>query len=69
MDYQSSYRPTVEFSDFKEQIYEKITKAKAVLTCAMFGMEFLRDDMQLDNQTLYYALWVVDDYLDEIVKA
>lgn len=55
-------------ADFKEKIYEKLVKAKAVLTCIMFAAEFLRDDKILDNTTIYHTLWVVDEYLDDLIK-
>jgi hypothetical protein len=52
----------------KDQTYEKINKAKSVLTCVMFATEFVRDEMVVDNNTIYHALWAVDEYLDELEK-
>ncbi len=66
MEYQSNYTSPPDLFDLKDQIYEKITKAKSVLTCIMFAAEFLCDDIKLDNHTLYNALWAADGYLEEL---
>ncbi len=68
MEYQSNSTLSPDLITLKDQIYEKINKAKSVLTCAMFATEFVHDGVAVDNHTLYHALWVVDEYLDELVK-
>ena len=50
-----------DLSSFKEQINEKIIKAKSILTCIMFAKE-------IDSNTTYHALWVIDEYLDAVTK-
>jgi len=52
--------------DLEDAIHNKIQKSKAILTSVMFASEFIRNDMPLDNNTVYHALWAVDDYLAEI---
>jgi hypothetical protein len=52
--------------NLKDTTYHNLQKSKAILTCVMFATEFIRDDMALDNQTIYHALWAVDDYLENI---
>ena len=51
--------------DLKDALYTKIQKSKAVMTCIMFAAQFVRGEMELDNNTLYHALWAVDD-LEEL---
>lgn len=68
MEYPSNSTHSPDLIILKDQIYEKINKAKSVLTCAMFATEFVRDEVEIDNHTLYHALWVVDEYLDELIK-
>lgn len=53
-------------ADLNDSIYSKIQKSKAILTAVMFATEFIREEMALDNQTIYHALWVVDDYLTDV---
>jgi hypothetical protein len=50
----------------KDAIFSKMQQSKAILTCVMFAIEFVRDDMILDNSTIYNALWAVDSYLENI---
>ena len=52
--------------NIQDAIYSKIQKSKAILTCAMFAAEFIRDGMELDNHTFYHVLWAIDDCLEEI---
>lgn len=66
MEYPSNCKSSNHLFDLKDQIYEKIAKAKSVLTCVMFATEFIRDDMVLDKRTLYHALWATDGYLEEL---
>ena len=58
--------PSIAAIDLKDAIYCRINKTKAILTCVMFAAEFLRDDMEVDNHTLYNALWIADDCLNEL---
>lgn len=66
MKYSSNVPLTTESVNLKDQIHEKINKAKAVLTCIMFATEFVLDGMEIDHSTLYHALWAVDDYLGDL---
>ncbi len=50
----------------EDQTREKITKAKSILTCVMFSTQFVRNEMELDSNTIYHALWAIDEYLDEL---
>ena len=50
----------------EDQTHEKIAKAKSILTCVMFSTGFVRNEMELDSNTLYHALWAIDEYLDEL---
>jgi hypothetical protein len=50
----------------KDAIFSKMQQSKAILTCIMFAIEFVRDDMAIDNSTIYNALWAVDDCLENI---
>lgn len=59
-------KPETTKVDLKDAIYSHLNKSKAILTTTMFAIEFIRDDMTLDNHTLYNALWAVDDYLEEL---
>ncbi len=68
MDYHTISNPAIDLIDLKDKIYEKITKAKAVISCIMFAVEFVRDEVEIDNHTLYHALWVVDEYLDDLKR-
>jgi len=52
--------------EIKDAIYTKIQKSKAVITSVMFATEFIHNDMKLDNNAIYHASWVVDDYLEEL---
>ena len=58
--------PNSSCLDLKDALYVKIQKSKAVLTCIMFAVQFIRGEVELDNNTLYHALWAVDDYLEEL---
>lgn len=66
MKSQSSYTPSSDLHVIKDELHEKITKAKAVLNCIMHAIDHVREEVKTDNQTLYYGLWTVEDYLDEI---
>lgn len=66
MTNQSTFNSLSDLSSFKDQMNEKIIKAKSILTCIMFAIEYVRDDIKLNNYTLYNALWVADDYLEEL---
>lgn len=63
---QSHHSQTSLSPNLRDSIYSKIQKSKAILTAVMFATEFIRNEMSLDNQTIYHALWAVDDYLIEI---
>ena len=52
--------------NLEDQTHEKIAKAKSILTCVMFSTGFVRNEMELDNNTLYHALCAIDEYLDEL---
>jgi hypothetical protein len=58
--------PSFSSINIKDAIFSKMQQSKAILTCVMFATEFIRDDMQLGNATLYNALWAVDHYLEEL---
>lgn len=66
MEQQSIHTPSPDIFTIKDQIHEKITKAKSVLTCIMFATEFVHNEVEIDNHTIYHALWSVDDYLEEL---
>ncbi len=68
MQYHSNINPNSDSLYLKDQIFEKLHKAKAVLTCIMFAAEFVRGETEIDNHTLYHALWAVDEYLEQLVK-
>lgn len=34
----------------------------------MFATEFIRDEVEMDNHALYHTLWVVDEYLEELIE-
>ncbi len=57
---------SVAIINVQDLIYAKVQKSQAVLTCIMFAAQFVRGEMELDNNTLYHALWAVDDYLEEL---
>lgn len=50
----------------RDAIYSKIQQSKAILTCIMYSTKFVRSDIELDQTTLYHALWAVEDYLEEL---
>lgn len=52
--------------EIKHTIFSKLQQSKAVLTCIMFALEFIRSDMMFENATLYNALWAVDGYLEDL---
>ncbi|MFT3742168.1 MAG: hypothetical protein QM752_05795 [Gammaproteobacteria bacterium] len=52
--------------DLSDTILSHIQKSKTILTSVMFATEFLRDDMVVNQHTIYHALWAVDDYLEGI---
>ena len=52
--------------DLTDAIHSRFNKTKAILTSIMFSLEFIRDDMKLDNSTIYHALWAADGYLEEL---
>ncbi len=58
--------PSFSSINIKDDIFSKMQQSKAILTCIMFTTAFIRDDMQLDNATLYNALCAVDHYLQEL---
>ncbi len=66
MEQFSHSNPSTSYIDICDTIYSKIQKSKAILTSVMFATEFIRDDVALDNSTIYHALWAVDDYLEDI---
>lgn len=53
-------------ANLKDAIHGTLKKTKAILTCIMFSTEFIRDGLELDEHTLYHALWAADDYLDDL---
>ena len=59
-------KPDMPAVDLKDAIHSHLNKTKAILTCAMFATEFIRDDVKLDDHTLYHVLWAADDYLEDI---
>ena len=58
--------PAATSLDIQDAIHSTLNKVKAVLTCLMFSTEFTRDDIELDDSTLYHALWVADDLVDNV---
>lgn len=66
MKHPSNIPSATDTLNLRDQIHEKINKAKSVLTCIMFAAEFVSDGIGIDRNTLYHALWALDDYLEEI---
>lgn len=58
--------PTLNIIDIKNAIDERVSKIKGVLNCLMFATEFIQGDDELDNNSVYHTLWVIDGFLDEI---
>lgn len=50
----------------KDEIDICIKKIKAILTCTMFSTIFLKDEMALDNDTLYSVFCIADDYMKNL---
>ena len=55
-------------TDLKEAMHDVLAKAKAILTCIIFSTEFVREEVALEGQTLFSALCVADDCLDELMQ-
>lgn len=60
--------PNATRLELHDEIYSRFQKTKAVLTCIMFAIQFVRDEVELDNGTLYNALWAVDDQLFDLER-
>ncbi|HVV69546.1 MAG TPA: hypothetical protein VHE99_11055 [Gammaproteobacteria bacterium] len=50
----------------KDEIDICIKKIKAILTCTIFSTIFLKDGMAFDNDTLYSAFCIADDYIKNL---
>ena len=50
----------VSHADLNDALFCKLQKSKAILTAIMFAGE------RIESNTVYGALWAVDDYLEEI---
>lgn len=61
-------KPDASRSELEDAIQNTFQKAKTILTCAMFAMNFAREEIELDQGTLYHILSAVDDYLDEMAQ-
>lgn len=57
--------PTATLLDLQDGIDERIRKVKAILYCLMFATENIKNE-ELGNNSAYYALWAIDNYIDEI---
>lgn len=66
MDNAFVYNTELYQTQIQDTIQDRINKAKAVITCLMFSVEFLNEDVSLDNSTIFHALWAVDGFLEEI---
>jgi hypothetical protein len=58
--------PAMTSIEIKDEMDSCINKIKAILTCTMFSTTFLKQDMALDNNTLYHALCIADDYMKNL---
>jgi hypothetical protein len=52
--------------DIKDAIDERMNKARGVLNCLIFALEFTNEDQELDESSAYHALWALDGFLEEI---
>jgi len=53
--------------NIKDAIDERFNKIKGVLNCLIFAIEFVDEENELDNNSLYHALWAIDEYLSELI--
>jgi hypothetical protein len=60
--------PNASAGELKEAIHRMLKQAKAILTSVMFAEEHIRRDKELDNSTIYYALWAADCKLEELER-
>lgn len=58
--------PNITSLDLENAIHSTFKKSKAILNCTLFAMNFAREEMELDQETLYYVLSAVDGCLDEM---
>jgi hypothetical protein len=54
--------------DLKDAIHEVCTKSKAILTCMLFAMNFAREEMELDQGTIYHLVSTMHGYVDEMAQ-
>ena len=57
--------PLVTNLNLKDAIDERLIKAQAITSCLLTQDHNCNEP---DNSSLYGAIWVVDDYLSEIVR-
>ena len=50
----------ISHADLSDTLFIKLQKSKAILTAVMFAGE------RIENDTVYGALWAVDEYLEDI---
>ena len=55
--------PSVTDLDLKDAIDESFLKIKAITVCLLATRDGINE---LDQETMYNLIWLVDDYLDEI---
>jgi hypothetical protein len=58
--------PNLTSINIQDAIDERIEKARGVLNCLIFALQFTQEDQVLDESSTWYALWTIDGFLDEV---
>lgn len=66
MDKFFALHPAANPQDYTDAIQDRLIKIKAILTCLVFAVEFVNDYHELDKETIYLTLTVVEGFVEEI---